>query len=124
MGFVGLARDEETFAPRAYLESLPSDLAGMQVFVLDPMLATGGTLVAANQLNVLVNNPGQLVRYMAAPIILGILLLPLLFVTRRRLETGHTAELPVTRVPEPGHDEGSVVEFFVDGGGHDPQRQA
>ena len=36
MGFVGLARDEETFAPRAYLESLPSDLTGVPVMVLDP----------------------------------------------------------------------------------------
>src|SRR5688572_32331269 len=44
MGFVGLARDEETFAPRAYLESLPADLTGMPVLVLDPMLATGGSL--------------------------------------------------------------------------------
>jgi uracil phosphoribosyltransferase len=44
MGFVGLARDEETFAPRAYLESLPADLAGIPVMVLDPMLATGGSL--------------------------------------------------------------------------------
>ena len=44
MGFVGLARDEETFAPRAYLESLPTDLADMPVVVLDPMLATGGSL--------------------------------------------------------------------------------
>jgi uracil phosphoribosyltransferase len=44
MGFVGLARDEETFAPRAYLESLPVDLTGLPVFVLDPMLATGGSL--------------------------------------------------------------------------------
>jgi uracil phosphoribosyltransferase len=44
MGFVGLARDEETFAPRAYLESLPTDLAGLPVLVLDPMLATGGSL--------------------------------------------------------------------------------
>jgi uracil phosphoribosyltransferase len=44
MGFVGLARDEETFAPRAYLESLPSDLSGLPVLVLDPMLATGGSL--------------------------------------------------------------------------------
>ena len=44
MGFVGLARDEETFEPRAYLESLPGDLAGMPVLVLDPMLATGGSL--------------------------------------------------------------------------------
>jgi uracil phosphoribosyltransferase len=45
MGFVGLARDEETFEPRAYLESLPVDLAGLPVMVLDPMLATGGSLV-------------------------------------------------------------------------------
>jgi uracil phosphoribosyltransferase len=44
MGFVGLARDEETFAPRAYLESLPIDLTGLPVLVLDPMLATGGSL--------------------------------------------------------------------------------
>ncbi|MEV4537373.1 uracil phosphoribosyltransferase [Asanoa sp. NPDC049518] len=44
MGFVGLARDEETFEPRAYLESLPADLSGIPVLVLDPMLATGGSL--------------------------------------------------------------------------------
>jgi uracil phosphoribosyltransferase len=44
MGFVGLARDEQTFLPRAYLESLPADLAGQPVMVLDPMLATGGSL--------------------------------------------------------------------------------
>jgi uracil phosphoribosyltransferase len=44
MGFVGLARDEETFAPRAYLESLPTDLTDIPVMVLDPMLATGGSL--------------------------------------------------------------------------------
>ena len=45
MGFVGLARDEETFQPRVYLESLPADLTGLPVLVLDPMLATGGSLV-------------------------------------------------------------------------------
>jgi len=44
MGFVGLARDEVTFQPRAYLESLPESLAGRPVLVLDPMLATGGSL--------------------------------------------------------------------------------
>jgi uracil phosphoribosyltransferase len=44
MGFVGLARDEYTFQPRAYLESLPTDLTGIPVIVLDPMLATGGSL--------------------------------------------------------------------------------
>jgi uracil phosphoribosyltransferase len=45
MGFVGLARDEQTFQPRAYLESLPSSLAGRPVLVLDPMVATGGSLL-------------------------------------------------------------------------------
>jgi uracil phosphoribosyltransferase len=44
MGFVGLARDEETHEPRAYMESLPPDLTNRPVFVLDPMLATGGSL--------------------------------------------------------------------------------
>ncbi len=44
MGFVGLARDEVTFEPRAYMESLPGDLTGRPVIVLDPMLATGGSL--------------------------------------------------------------------------------
>jgi uracil phosphoribosyltransferase len=44
MGFVGLARDEHTFEPRAYMESLPADLTGQPVMVLDPMLATGGSL--------------------------------------------------------------------------------
>jgi uracil phosphoribosyltransferase len=44
MGFVGLARDEHTFEPRAYMESLPLDLTGCPVLVLDPMVATGGSL--------------------------------------------------------------------------------
>jgi uracil phosphoribosyltransferase len=43
-GFVGVARDERTHAPVPYLESLPESLAGQRVFVLDPMLATGGSL--------------------------------------------------------------------------------
>ncbi|WP_025274695.1 uracil phosphoribosyltransferase [Haloglycomyces albus] len=45
MGFVGLARDEKTFEPRAYMESLPEDLTGARAIVLDPMVATGGSLV-------------------------------------------------------------------------------
>ncbi|WP_446218300.1 uracil phosphoribosyltransferase [Micromonospora sp. IBHARD004] len=44
MGFVGLARDEVTFEPRAYMESLPRDLTGLPVLVLEPMVATGGSL--------------------------------------------------------------------------------
>lgn len=43
-GFVGLARNEDTFLPEAYMSSVPDDLAGRPVLVLDPMLATGGSL--------------------------------------------------------------------------------
>ena len=46
VGFVGLARDEETLVATTYAERLPADLTGREVFVLDPMLATGGTLEA------------------------------------------------------------------------------
>lgn len=45
MGFVGLARNEESHLPEAYMSSLPETLAGRPVLVLDPMLATGGSLV-------------------------------------------------------------------------------
>ncbi len=42
--FLGMARNEETLEAITYAERLPDDLTGRQVFVLDPMLATGGTL--------------------------------------------------------------------------------
>jgi uracil phosphoribosyltransferase len=44
MGFVGMSRDEETLMPTPYMESLPETLSGRPVFVLDPMLATGGSM--------------------------------------------------------------------------------
>jgi len=44
VGFMGLARDEETLVASAYAVRLPTDLSGREVIVLDPMLATGGTL--------------------------------------------------------------------------------
>lgn len=44
VGFVGMIRDEETLLPVTYAERLPQDLSGRQCFVLDPMLATGGSL--------------------------------------------------------------------------------
>jgi uracil phosphoribosyltransferase len=43
--FVGLARDEDTFEPQSYMSSVPEDLDGREVLVLDPMLATGGSLL-------------------------------------------------------------------------------
>ena len=47
VGFLGMIRDERTLAASTYAERLPSDLAGRQCYLLDPMLATGGTLAAA-----------------------------------------------------------------------------
>jgi uracil phosphoribosyltransferase len=44
VGFVGVARNEETFEPDAYVNKLPESLAGRPVIVVDPMLATGGSL--------------------------------------------------------------------------------
>ncbi len=44
VGFVGVARDEQTHQPTPYLASLPDDLSTRAVFVLDPMLATGGSM--------------------------------------------------------------------------------
>ena len=44
VGFVGVARDEETHQAVPYLESLPDDLTAQPVMVLDPMLATGGSM--------------------------------------------------------------------------------
>jgi len=47
VGFLGMVRDEQTLQPTTYAERLPDDLSDRQCFVLDPMLATGGSLGAA-----------------------------------------------------------------------------
>ncbi len=46
-GFLGMVRDESTLQPSVYAERLPANLTGRQCYVLDPMLATGGSLIAA-----------------------------------------------------------------------------
>jgi len=47
VGFLGMIRDHETLQPTTYANRLPEDLTGRQCYVLDPMLATGGTLIAS-----------------------------------------------------------------------------
>ncbi len=50
VGFIGIKRDEATAQPHVYSASLPESLAGHDAIVLDPMLATGGSAVAAIRL--------------------------------------------------------------------------
>jgi uracil phosphoribosyltransferase len=47
VGFLGMVRDEKTLQASTYANRLPEDLTGRQCYILDPMLATGGTLIAA-----------------------------------------------------------------------------
>jgi uracil phosphoribosyltransferase len=47
VGFLGMVRDEHTLEATTYATRLPEDLSSRQCYVLDPMLATGGTLAAA-----------------------------------------------------------------------------
>lgn len=49
VGFLGMVRNEKTLEAATYAERLPDNLSGRQCYVLDPMLATGGTLAAAVQ---------------------------------------------------------------------------
>jgi len=50
VGFLGMVRNEDTLQASTYTTRMPDDLSGRQVYVLDPMLATGGTMVEAIQL--------------------------------------------------------------------------
>lgn len=67
-GFIGVARNEETLLPEPYMNSVPEDLQQRDVLVLDPMLATGGSLSYACGL-LRDRNPGRLVAVcvLAAP---------------------------------------------------------
>lgn len=46
VGFLGMRRDEDSLEIETYAQRLPDDLSGREIYVLDPMLATGHTLVA------------------------------------------------------------------------------
>jgi uracil phosphoribosyltransferase len=60
VGFIGVRRNEETLLPDAYMSTVPTDLAGAPVIVLDPMLATGGSLVYTCE-QIVEHNAGRLI---------------------------------------------------------------
>jgi len=68
VGFIGLKREEKTLKATAYHQSLPPDLRELEVILIDPMLATGGSTVAA--MNLLTEHRARrvrLVNLVAAP---------------------------------------------------------
>ena len=105
-GFVGVSRDEATFAPRSYLTSLPDDLEGRPVLLLDPMLATGGSLAHAAELLAALR-PGRItaVCILAAPA--GV---------ARLEDRGLVAELVVAAVDERLDDRAFIVPGLGDAG--------
>jgi uracil phosphoribosyltransferase len=60
VGFIGVRRNEETLLPDAYMSTVPPDLRGAPVLVLDPMLATGGSLVYTCE-QVVGHNAGRII---------------------------------------------------------------
>mgnify|MGYP003348070202 CR=1 FL=1 len=47
VGFLGMVRNEESLIATTYAERIPHDISGRQIYILDPMLATGGSMIAA-----------------------------------------------------------------------------
>ena len=56
VGFIGLKRDETTLLPHAYANTVPEDLDGKPCLILDPMLATGGSLAHTCELLLAANS--------------------------------------------------------------------
>ena len=68
IGYLGMARNEESLQPKSYLEKLPPHLGRYEVIVCDPMLATGGSAIAAgNRLKKLGAKRIRFVHALASP---------------------------------------------------------
>ncbi len=110
VGFLGMIRNEETLDPETYAERLPDRLDGRQCYVLDPMLATGGTLAMAIDF---------LVRRGASQITAITLLAAPEGIARVEGDTAHV-DVPVTLVTagldERLNDKGYIVPGLGDAG--------
>lgn len=106
VGHIGLYRDPETLKPVAYYCKLPADCAEREVFVVDPMLATGGSSTAAIQM--LKDKGCKKIHFMciiAAPE--GV----------RRMETEHPdVDLYIGALDEKLNDHGYIVPGLGDAG--------
>ncbi|HEY7143746.1 MAG TPA: uracil phosphoribosyltransferase [Streptosporangiaceae bacterium] len=103
VGFVGLARDEQTLIASTYADRLPADLADREAFILDPMLATGGTLETVIRM--------LLDRGAAAVTAICLLAAP---EGTRRLEAAFPADLPVPiRVVTAAMDESLTDRGYI-----------
>ncbi len=106
VGHIGLYRDPETLSPVQYYAKLPSDIAERRVFLLDPMLATGGS--ASHALSLLKEKGAANVKLMsiiAAPEGL------------ERIARDHPAvEVVVAAVDERLNDHGYIVPGLGDAG--------
>ena len=63
VGHIGLYRDEETLDPVQYFCKMPKDIAERDVLIVDPMLATGGSAVAA--VNFIKQHGGKTIKFMS-----------------------------------------------------------
>jgi len=106
VGFVGLRRNEKTLESEEYVTTVPADLGGRPVLILDPMLATGGSLCHAAG-NIAERNPGRLivVCVLAAPE--GI---------ERVEQAGFDAEIVTASVDERLNEVGFIVPGLGDAG--------
>jgi uracil phosphoribosyltransferase len=106
VGFIGVRRNEETLLPDAYMSTVPPDLGGAPVLVLDPMLATGGSLVYTCE-QIVEHNAGRILVacVLAAPEGL-----------ERFAAAGFDAEVHTAAVDERLNDVGFIVPGLGDAG--------
>lgn len=105
-GFIGVSRNEETLQPEPYMNSVPDDLDGRDVLALDPMLATGGSMVFTCEL-LAARNPGTItaVAILAAPE--GV---------ARLADSGLVARLVVAAIDDHLNDDAFIVPGLGDAG--------